>query len=589
MLVAPQVTPDARDPSWRALDDVQRLALSKVLERPVGTVVHESLLQRALKVAGQDSAIQGALQGIAVSLDQNAAPHTDDAVALRTSQLIDKSAPGLERVFGAGALAHGGYPKSLLEFAAALLHEQGAEHEASALDHRLRGADVDDGAVDAGLDLAFGADFSVARRPSLAMVEHAFDSAEQHELPMEQVGALQDLIAQLDYELEVSVLGEQAVAAPLTSDNADAQLQALFHKLMKGTALPEAQVFQVAARLQAAVNTPSAKPQVIVLAGAKGSGVDELYRKLKGAFAGLGAAGAHIVEMSGASDLRMTDAMGRILGSPNGEAGLVASPLAKMKPEQKLMLCIDGADDVGTGLQYEEDTTTAQRALYAGVAQLQRLGTTRAYDGEGGEKNVNAHGGVIVIRDRRSVDELKGAIPSSVWSQLAPQVVDFSNASAGSVLAQLSASIANKLHHDYGIADADVQLSSEAQQFLTELLQHGMDPEMLQRFVQQDVLPRLMRAAYDENLGAKLRIELSRGVRPKHLELAQAAWLQGKQADLPGVGTLFGLRDEGKFRADTSLISAKLGKRIARDAALEQAKLTILGYQGTLKNAQKEI
>jgi hypothetical protein len=366
-------------------------------------------------------------------------------------------------------------------------------------------------------------------------------------------------------------------------EHSDQALPQLFNKLAKGTGLPETQVFQVATRLQAAVNTPTAKPQILLLAGAKGSGVDELYQRLQQAAEGA------VVGLSGANDLRMTDPMGRILGAPNGEAGLVASPLLKKDKDKRLVLAIDGAEAIGTAQQYEEDTATAQRSFYASMAQLQKTGTLRAYDGQSGEVSVDAHGGVIIIRDRRSFDELKDAIPSSVWTQLAPQVIDFGNASADSVLLQLQASLAQALKQHYGVADADVQMSAEAQNFMRDLLTSGMDAEMLQQFVKLDVLPRVMRAAYDDNLGSKIRIELSRGVRPKHLEMAKTAWLAGRQAELPGINTLFGLRDEGKFRVSNTLISAKLEKKLQRDQALEQAKLTIVGYQGVLKGADDQI
>ncbi|MCA9549274.1 MAG: hypothetical protein KC933_04515 [Myxococcales bacterium] len=473
----------------------------------------------------------------------------------------------------------GEHPKGLLEVAKDILQTQGREADVVRLKRAIGGRPVAPEELDAALDAAFGVGFAAGRAPTLPLVDAVIDR-HGDDMALADLGAVRRFREALDLAAEADLFGVDLAQRPLSTATADAKLAELAEHLGAGTGLDERAVFQVASVLTAALNHDARRPAVLVLAGAKGPGVDRLVTRA------LDLTEAEPIKIQGAADLRLDDPVGYLVGSPANEPGSAKGALVHgAQADQRFVASFSGLERVGAQLADRGERQATLQSFWSFIAHASRDAGFRGYDPDDANRArgawVDLAGGVLVLQTSQSVAELRDSLPEAVWAQLAPSVVPMGASPRVDVVKAVETLLSEHAREASGLPDVRVELGDTARGFIEELINGGMAPETAQEVLHQQVAARLAFAAVDQGLAPKVRVDLARGITRGELTRLRQAWLEGRFVSLAGVGASpFAIYDAGAEAAQApKALSARLAKALAQGDEVSKLRKLVAEYQ----------
>ncbi|MCK6547288.1 hypothetical protein L6R52_15665 [Myxococcota bacterium] len=586
--IEPEVDP--RDPTWKRLTEPERAAVELLLRRPVPLVVHQTVILEALERAAAlgDGAIAGAVKSLTLSLDNaNPEQELDDHPANATIA-EEEARPALKKVFGPELFDRDKpLPRELLKLAEGVLTERKRDADATTVRMAIRGAPIADEEVFRAVDRAFGAGFSEKRKPTINLLDRVIDA--HGDKLGDGLASLRLLRRELDYAREAAMFGAGAIDRPLARATADKKLNELYTHLRGKTGTDENATFTLAANLMAALNVPSPRPAVFIIAGERGGGVDTVFERAKRLTE------VKPIETQAAAELRMNDPIGFLVGAPDDDPGAAKGIWVKERGAERFVASVDGVEGLAAQLA-GDDRDRTKKQFWSFVAQVERDGWFRGYDPNDPEaamgKKIDVGSGVIFLRTTESLTDLKASMPDDVWAQLAPRVISFEKAGGAEVVATMAEKLRAYVVDAYGLKDAKIEIAESASSFIHELVEGGMAAGQLQRaVVEQMIIPQIFFAAVDGSLAPRVRIELSRELTAKERNKIVAEWLDGKFRYLPGIGpSPFEVFDAGRFSPEAAeRVSAKVKRELGIQKELESLRAELAEYKLAADGDQSKI
>ncbi|MBI4818381.1 MAG: hypothetical protein HY791_19100 [Deltaproteobacteria bacterium] len=576
MALRPNAEEDGRDTKTKKLTKTEREFMSLVLGRTVPEVVHESVIEEALeKVSSDDGVTAGAVRSLTMSLGKAAtvaAGPSDSPLVMSGARLV------LQKLLGAEALDPAGFPANLVKLAEEILEGAGRMTEASALKQLIKGEEVGKEDVDAALDLAFGAGFASTRSPTLALVDRLIDGYGS-KLEPEEVGRLRDLREQIDAQLEAELFGDDLAQKPLANKTAEKKVNELLSHLREGTSLDGAALATLAHKLTAALNIPSTKPSVIVLAGGSSGSIETVFNRSKALL------GESVISIQASTDLRNSDPVGILVGSPADEPGIAKGVLVHEAPKSgRFTAAIHGLEGVGKSCTKAEDRAAAVRSFWTFVSDAERDGWFKGYDPNDPKKALGTKlelaGGVLLLRTTQTVSELEASLPPELWSRVSAKVIDLGKTSADGAVSAIRQGLENHLEAAFGLEDADVELSDASKAFFRDLFANGVKAEDVETRAIQEISPKIHFAAVDGELTPRIRVDLAKGLTSKERAKLRDDWMLGRSSSLVGLGgSAFAIFDAGTRQLKKSKISPKLERAKAESKELDRLRAIVAEYQ----------